>query len=80
MIYGPVLEIFRQQQKLRMYYDFMDIDTVRYNINGEPIMMVSAVRELPMDVQPSSDSGTASNTGAGKTLGPCTADSRASSR
>ena len=35
-IYGPTLTTFHQEQKLRPYYDFMDVDTVRYNIDGEP--------------------------------------------
>lgn len=48
MVYGPTLEIFRQHQKLRTYYDFIGIDSVRYKINGEKKMFVSAVRELPL--------------------------------
>ncbi len=48
MVYGPTMEVFRQQQKLRTYYDFLGIDTVRYRINGEKKMFVSAVRELPL--------------------------------
>ena len=52
MVYGPVLEIFRQQQKLRTYYDFLDVDTVRYRINGETVMFASAVRELPSYPEP----------------------------
>lgn len=48
MIYGPSLEIFRQQEKLRTYYDFMDVDVLRYNINGEKVVLASAVRELPI--------------------------------
>jgi len=48
MIYGPTLEIFRQQEKLRTYYDFLDVDVLRYNINGEKTILVSAVRELPI--------------------------------
>lgn len=47
-VYAPVLEIFRQQQKLRTYYDFVDVDAVRYPVNGEPQMFVSAVREIPL--------------------------------
>ncbi len=47
-VYAPVLEIFQQQQRLRTYYDFLDVDAVRYFIDGEPRMMVSAVRELPL--------------------------------
>ncbi len=52
MIYGPTLEIFRQQQKLRTYYDFLDVDTVRYTIDGETRMFASAVRETPMGPEP----------------------------
>ncbi len=47
VVYGPVLDIFRAQQKLRMYYDFLDVDSVRYRINGQTHMYISAVRELP---------------------------------
>jgi uncharacterized membrane protein YbhN (UPF0104 family) len=53
MIYGPSLEIFRQQEKLRTYYDFMDVDVLRFTINGERTIVASAVRELPiMEPQP----------------------------
>ena len=47
-IYGPSLEIFRQYQKLRTYYNFLGIDNVRYKIDGEKRMFVSGVRELPL--------------------------------
>ncbi len=47
MIYGPLLDIYRQQQTLRTYYDVMDVDQVRYKINGEKKQFVSGVRELP---------------------------------
>ena len=47
VVYGPAIDILRQQQKLRMYYDFVDIDWVRYKINGETCMFISSVRELP---------------------------------
>jgi uncharacterized membrane protein (UPF0182 family) len=47
-VYGPTLEIFQQQQKLRTYYNFLGVDTVRYRIDGEKKMLVSAVRELPL--------------------------------
>ena len=52
-IYGPTLQTYQQLQKLRPYYDFMDIDTVRYNVAGEggepePKLYASAVRELPL--------------------------------
>lgn len=48
MVYGPLLEIFRQHQQLRTYYDFMSVDTVRYRIGDETKLLVSAVRELPL--------------------------------
>lgn len=47
LVYGPVLDVFRAQQKLRSYYDFMDVDTVRYEVDGEKRIFVSSVRELP---------------------------------
>jgi uncharacterized membrane protein (UPF0182 family) len=48
MIYGPALENFRQQQKLRTYYDFLDVDVLRYTIDGQKTVLASAVRELPI--------------------------------
>jgi hypothetical protein len=48
MIYGPTLEIFKQQQKLRTYYDFLDVDPLRFELNGELRVFASAVRELPI--------------------------------
>ncbi len=47
-IYGPSLQTFNAQQKLRPYYEFMDMDTVRYQKNGEDQMYASSVRELPL--------------------------------
>jgi uncharacterized protein len=47
MVYGPMLQIFNQQQALRPYYAFTNVDGVRYTVNGEKKMFVSAVRELP---------------------------------
>lgn len=48
LIYGPTLDIFKQQEKLRPYYDFLSIDTVRYKIDGEDRLFTSATRELPV--------------------------------
>ncbi|MHC4821300.1 MAG: UPF0182 family protein, partial [Planctomycetota bacterium] len=48
MVYGPLLEIMQQQQKLRAYYKFLDVDTVRYEVNGEKTILASAVREVPL--------------------------------
>lgn len=47
MVYGPVLQIYEQQQQLRPYYKFLSIDGVRYRVDGEKRMYASAVRELP---------------------------------
>ena len=48
IVYAPTLEIFQQQQKLRTYYDFLDLDAVRYVLDGETRMFASAVREIPL--------------------------------
>ncbi|HEX4441262.1 MAG TPA: UPF0182 family protein [Thermoanaerobaculia bacterium] len=48
MVYGPTLELFQQEQKLRTYYNLINVDAVRYPINGEEKMFVSAVRETPL--------------------------------
>ena len=48
MIYGPTLDIFQQKQKLRTYYRFLNVDAVRYQLDGEKRMMVSSVREIPL--------------------------------
>jgi uncharacterized protein len=47
-IYGPTMNVYNQQQKLRPYYEFMDVDTVRYRVGGRPQLFASAVRELPL--------------------------------
>jgi uncharacterized membrane protein (UPF0182 family) len=48
LVLGATLEKFRQQQKFRPYYDFLDVDVVRYEIDGEPTLVTSSVRELPL--------------------------------
>lgn len=47
VVYGPMLDVFKQEQSLRPYYDILNVDGVRYEVNGEKKMFVSAVRELP---------------------------------
>src|SRR5262249_16741828 len=42
MVYGPTLELFQQQQKLRTYYNFVNVDNARYWIDGKERMFVSA--------------------------------------
>ncbi|MCI0479273.1 UPF0182 family protein, partial [Candidatus Uhrbacteria bacterium] len=44
---GPMLDIFRQEQALRPYYDVLNVDGVRYTVDGTKQMFVSAARELP---------------------------------
>lgn len=46
-VYGPVLELYEQEQQLRPYYKFISVDGVRYIVDGEKRMYASAVRELP---------------------------------
>ena len=46
-VYGPMLDIFNQQQSLRPYYRFTGVDAARYRVAGEKRMFVSGVRELP---------------------------------
>jgi uncharacterized protein len=47
-IYSTTLDAFRQQQKLRPYYDFLDVDAVRYRVDDKPRLYASAVREVPL--------------------------------
>ncbi|MCZ6505384.1 MAG: UPF0182 family protein [Actinobacteria bacterium] len=46
-VYGPMLQVYAQEQQLRPYYRFISVDGVRYHVDGEKRMYVSAVRELP---------------------------------
>lgn len=48
MVYGPTLEIFRQQQQLRTYYDFLSVAPLRFEVGGELQVFAGAVRELPI--------------------------------
>ncbi|UCC39660.1 MAG: UPF0182 family protein [Candidatus Aminicenantes bacterium] len=47
LVYGPVLQLYEQEQQLRPYYKFISVDGVRYTIDGEKKMYTSAARELP---------------------------------
>jgi uncharacterized membrane protein (UPF0182 family) len=40
--------MFRQEQKLRTYYNFLGVDSVRYDVDGEQKLFTSAVRETPL--------------------------------
>jgi hypothetical protein len=48
MVYGPTQQIFQAQQKLRPYYNFLDVDMIRYKIDGETKMLVTSAREVPL--------------------------------
>lgn len=48
LIYGPLLDVLRQQQQLRPYYGFLDVDNLRYDVGGEQRLLVSSVREVPL--------------------------------
>lgn len=50
-VYGPTLESFQAQQKLRPYYEFLDVDTIVVDVEGEQTMLASSVRELPQDLE-----------------------------
>ncbi|GKX68427.1 UPF0182 family protein [Inconstantimicrobium mannanitabidum] len=43
---SPVLSFYNQVQSMKNYYNFNDIDTDRYNINGKKSQVFVAVREL----------------------------------
>lgn len=47
LVYGPMLQVYEQEQQLRPYYRFISVDGVRYRVDGQKRMYVSAVRELP---------------------------------
>jgi len=49
-VYATSLEILNAQEALRPYYGFMDVDTIGVEVDGEPTMIASAVRELPQDI------------------------------
>lgn len=42
----PVLSFYNQVQTMKNYYNFHDIDTDRYNINGEKSQVFVSVREI----------------------------------
>ena len=44
--YRPLLTTFGQQQILRRYYTFTDVDIDRYDINDEPRQLMLSAREL----------------------------------
>jgi uncharacterized membrane protein (UPF0182 family) len=51
---GALQATLRQEQEIRTYYDFPDIDIDRYQINGALRQVMLAVRELNVDKLPES--------------------------
>jgi uncharacterized membrane protein (UPF0182 family) len=47
--YRPLLVTFGQQQILRQYYDFLDVDIDRYEIDGDERQIMLAGREIVID-------------------------------
>jgi uncharacterized membrane protein (UPF0182 family) len=47
--YRPLLTIFGQQQIIYRYYDFLDVDIDRYQIDGEARQIMLSARELNVD-------------------------------
>jgi hypothetical protein len=47
--YRPLLTTIRQDQNLRRYYDFLDVDIDRYQIEGETRQLMLSARELDVE-------------------------------
>jgi uncharacterized protein len=47
--YRPLLTTFGQEQILRSYYDFLDVDIDRYEVVGEQRQIMLSARELDID-------------------------------
>ena len=47
--YRPLLITFRQDQILRRYYDFLDVDIDRYTIDGDQRQIMLSARELDIE-------------------------------
>jgi uncharacterized membrane protein (UPF0182 family) len=47
--YRPLLSTFGQDQILRVYYDFADVDIDRYEVSGERRQIMLSARELDVD-------------------------------
>ena len=51
--YQPLLSTYAQLQQIRTYYEFRDVDTDRYNIDGNYRQVMVAARELSHEQLPS---------------------------
>jgi uncharacterized protein len=47
--YRPLLTTIRQDQNLRRYYDFLDVDIDRYQVQGETRQLMLSARELDVE-------------------------------
>jgi uncharacterized membrane protein (UPF0182 family) len=47
--YRPLLTTFRQDQNLRRYYDFLDVDIDRYEVEGDTRQLMLSARELDVE-------------------------------
>ena len=47
--YRPLLTTIRQDQNLRRYYDFLDVDIDRYQVAGETRQLMLSARELDVE-------------------------------
>ena len=54
--YRPLGDTLDQLQTIRQYYDFTDVDTDRYTINGQVRQVMLAARELAPEKNPQADS------------------------
>jgi uncharacterized protein len=50
--YRPLAQSLDQLQTVRRYYDFVDVDTDRYEIDGEQRQVMLSARELALDQNP----------------------------
>jgi uncharacterized membrane protein (UPF0182 family) len=50
--YRPLADTLDQLQKVRQYYDFVDVDTDRYQVNGSERQVMLSARELASDQIP----------------------------
>ena len=47
--HGPILNVYRQIQQIRPYYDFEDADVDRYTVDGEYRQVMLAAREVAQE-------------------------------
>ena len=47
--HGPLLNVYRQIQQIRPYYDFQDADVDRYTVDGEYRQVMLAAREVAQE-------------------------------